>query len=109
MVHSDLKPSNIQVDDQGEVKLLDFGIAKMLDRERTGSDSALLQNLILTPDYASPEQLRGEPVSTSIDVYSLGVVFYELLAEDVRLIAQANSWDKSSRKLDGRKRPSPAQ
>ena len=77
VVHRDLKPSNLLVSAAGEVKLLDFGIAKLLDPggERTGTLDRLL-----TPAYAAPEQLRGEPVTVAADVYSLGVVLYELLA-----------------------------
>jgi serine/threonine-protein kinase len=78
VVHRDLKPSNILVDTQGRVKLLDFGVAKLLapraDAFVTGSDRRLL-----TPQYAAPEQIRGEPVTTATDVYALGVVLYELL------------------------------
>lgn len=81
VVHRDLKPSNIMVDAQGKVCLLDFGIAKLLSGELT-QDSALtrLGGHALTPDYASPEQLRGEPLGTATDVYSLGVVAYLLLS-----------------------------
>lgn len=76
VVHRDLKPSNILVRTDGEPKLLDFGIAKELsvDSEQTRAGAQLL-----TPRYASPEQVRGESVSTLSDVYSLGVVLYELL------------------------------
>jgi serine/threonine-protein kinase len=80
IVHRDLKPSNIQVDAQGQVHLLDFGIAKFL-MEGGADESALTRagGKAFTPEYASPEQIRGAPVSTSSDVYSLGVVLYELL------------------------------
>jgi serine/threonine-protein kinase len=80
IVHRDLKPSNIQVDAQGQVHLLDFGIAKLLVPESVPETPlTLTAGRVLTPDYASPEQIRGEPVSTASDVYSLGVVLYELL------------------------------
>ncbi len=76
VVHRDLKPQNILVTQEGEPKLLDFGIAKMLDLT---TDSTVTGMRILTPDYASPEQVAGSPVSTATDVYSLGAVLYKLL------------------------------
>jgi serine/threonine protein kinase len=81
VVHRDLKPSNIQIDAQGQVHLLDFGIAKLLV-EDAAAVSRLTQfgGRALTLDYASPEQIRGDPVSTASDIYSLGVVMFELLA-----------------------------
>lgn len=81
VVHRDLKPSNILVTESGEVRLLDFGIAKLLQEE--GGEATELTRLsgrALTPDYASPEQIRGEAIGTASDVYSLGVVTYELAA-----------------------------
>ena len=82
VVHRDLKPSNIFVNERREVKLLDFGIAKLLARIDGGADDAPpTQTAVraLTPEYASPEQIRGDHVGTASDVYSLGVVLYELL------------------------------
>lgn len=86
VVHRDLKPSNILVAASGEPKLLDFGIAKLIEGE-AGSDTASgaqteltrLGGRALTPEYAAPEQILGEPVSTATDVYALGVLLYELL------------------------------
>jgi serine/threonine-protein kinase len=81
VVHRDLKPSNILVSAEARVSLLDFGIAKLLEGDLT-EESALTRAAghALTPDYASPEQIRGEPLGTASDVYSLAVVAYELLA-----------------------------
>jgi serine/threonine-protein kinase len=81
VVHRDLKPSNILVTADGQVRLLDFGIAKLMEGERTAETQLTrLAGQVLTLDYASPEQIRGEPIGTASDVYSLGVVAYELLA-----------------------------
>ena len=79
VVHRDLKPSNLLVDASGTVKLLDFGIAKILDSDSESGDSTRLEDRALTPAYAAPEQILGRPATTSTDVYSLGVVLYELL------------------------------
>lgn len=102
VIHRDLKPGNIFVNSTGEVKLLDFGIARMLDPEDTQTSMGPnTTTMVMTPEYASPEQVSGEPVTTASDVYALGVVFYQLLtgrppyqfrkrslAEFVRVICQ---------------------
>ena len=83
IVHRDLKPSNILVDRQGQVKLLDFGIAKLLESEPLTAEHPLLPDLaglVLTPQYASPEQASGGPVTTATDIYALGVLLYMLLS-----------------------------
>jgi serine/threonine protein kinase len=81
MVHGDLKCSNILVTDDGTPKLLDFGIAQLLGPKPGISAAAKTSKLVaLTPDYASPEQVRGQPITTSSDVYSLGVLLYRLLS-----------------------------
>ena len=81
VIHRDLKPSNILVSEDGQVHLLDFGIAKLVTEAGAAqaTELTLMGGRVLTPDYAAPEQIAGMPITTAADVYSLGVMLYELL------------------------------
>ena len=80
VIHRDLKPSNILVTEDGTPKLLDFGIAKLIGASASLGEASLATSRVMTPEYASPEQVRGESITTASDVYSLGVMLYELLS-----------------------------
>jgi serine/threonine-protein kinase len=80
VIHRDLKPGNILVSEEGRVTLLDFGIARLLGGDEDGDTPTRAGGRLLTPEYSSPEQVRGDPPNAGMDVYALGVVLHELLA-----------------------------
>jgi serine/threonine protein kinase len=100
IAHCDLKPSNILVDASGSPRILDFGIARLIDpgrKTRSGQTTRGIRPL--TPNYASPEQLAGHPLTTSTDIYSLGVVLYETLAHALPFDNSGYPWEEISKKI----------
>jgi eukaryotic-like serine/threonine-protein kinase len=107
VVHRDLKPANVFVNAHGSPRLLDFGVAKLLDTA-PGSEMTGHWQRILTPDYASPEQVAGRPVSTASDVYSLGVLLYELLVGRPPVAWSGLTPDEVQRRLEHELPPLPS-
>jgi serine/threonine-protein kinase len=108
VVHRDLKPSNILVDGDGRVKLLDFGIAKLLADKASG-DVTVTEARMLTPVYAAPEQITGGRITTATDVYGLGVLLYELLAGRRPYEVEGLSAGESERLITDTVPPAPSQ
>jgi serine/threonine protein kinase len=111
VVHRDLKPSNILIDEQGQPKLLDFGIAKQLDPapEAGGPEETRTSTFHWTPSYASPEQVRDEPITTASDTYSAGAVLYQILTGRVPLSVEGLSAAEAERVIGEVQPPAPSE
>lgn len=105
VVHRDLKPAHVVIDEDGRPKLLDFGVAAMLSGE--GGETLTIERR-LTPQYASPEQVRGEPVTTATDVYALGLILYELLSGRRPYTVRHGASDEERRLICEAQPPSPS-
>ena len=99
IIHRDLKPSNILVGEDGTPKLLDFGIAKLLEPEAPGAALTRFRDRAMTPEHASPEQIRGEPTATVSDVYGLGVLLYQLLTGEHPYMSLTRSLGELERRV----------
>lgn len=99
IVHRDIKPSNILIDKNNKVKIIDFGIAKMIDSDENLAKTMANQDLG-TPRYMSPEQIKGEPVSFKTDIYSVGLVFYEMLTGYCPFDSVTNIYELHKKKIE---------
>lgn len=107
IVHRDLKPSNILITADGTPKLLDFGIAKLLSDD-SNPNNTITQGKMFTPDYASPEQILGRSVTTATDIYSLGVILYELLTSHHPFNTKGKSYEEIVRGICETEPPKPS-
>ena len=96
IIHRDVKPANMMIDAAGHAKLTDFGVARFTEPEGDQSEATRAGTIVGTPSYMSPEQIQGQPIDRRSDIFSAGIIFYQLLTWQKPFQARSGSWRRRS-------------